>query len=326
MSNNQLTLHPTWNVLDNTKVTEFMRCPRRFFFRYVLGWQPEEKRNDLYFGECVHKAMAVLLSRMPYQNIDDRVEVVRLAYNTFEQAYRERYPLDTDELHEPKTPRSVMMMLSEYVGLYVNDNFVVKHIEVAGTASVGHKFPIRWRLDGIVEDDRGIYGIEHKTASRLTQGWIDKFTQSNQVDTYTHVLNCFYPNDRIFGVVINGLIFNKTQRQFQRVPIRKTPLDMESWLWHINFWFDRIEEEYEALADVSEDEPVMTAFPKQTEACSDFFGCPYLSICSSWHNPLREVAQGPPIGFDVRFWDPRDRELDAKEIVNFTEKEDKDAS
>ncbi len=326
MSNNQLTLSPTWSVLDNTKVTEFMRCPRRFFFRYVLGWQSDETRNDLYFGECVHKAMASLLLSMPYANADARAEAVRDAYLIFEQAYRERYPLDTDELHVPKTPASVLMMLNEYLSIYPNDDFKVRHVEVAGTVSVGHKFPIHWRIDGIVEDERGIYAIEHKTASRLTQGWIDKFTQANQVDTYTHVLNCFYPNERIFGVVINGLIFNKTQRQFQRVPIRKTPLDMESWLWHVNFYLDRIEEEFDALADVSEDEPVMTAFPKQTEACSDFFGCPFLSICSSWHNPLKEVAAGPPIGFSVRHWDPRERELDAREVHNFTDKEAEDAS
>lgn len=315
----QLTLDKTWNVMDNTKVTEFMRCPRRFFFHYVLGWEPDSSRNDLWFGESVHKAMAVLLLNMPFQGEEHKAEVILKAYKAFEESYRMKFPESTDELHAPKVPSSVFMMLNEYVGLYGNvDQFKVKHVEVAGTVSVGHEFPIHWRIDAVAEDDRGIFAIEHKTASKLTQQWTAKWSQANQIDTYTHVLNCFYPNANVYGVIVNGLVFNKTQRQFQRVPVRKTGADMQAWLWNINHWLSEIDFEYDALSGCNDDAQVMEAFPKQTEACSDFFGCPYLPICSSWHNPLREVAQGPPIGFSTRFWDPREHELTAREVKHLT--------
>jgi CRISPR/Cas system-associated exonuclease Cas4 (RecB family) len=55
--------HETWQVLDATKLQTYMRCPRKFFFNYVLGWKSEIPSNHLVFGSAWHMAMEVLLDK-----------------------------------------------------------------------------------------------------------------------------------------------------------------------------------------------------------------------------------------------------------------------
>ena len=55
----------------------------------------------------------------------------------------------------------------------------------------------------------------------------------------------------------------------------------------------------------TEDDPIMEAFPKNTESCTKYGKkCDFFDYCTSWHNPLRE-AHEPPVDLHVQHWDPR---------------------
>ncbi len=41
-----------------TQVSQYLRCPRSYRFRYLDGWKEKESRAALCFGRCFEKALA----------------------------------------------------------------------------------------------------------------------------------------------------------------------------------------------------------------------------------------------------------------------------
>jgi len=43
-----------------TQISQYLRCPRSYRFRYLDGWREKESRAALCFGRCFEKALAAL--------------------------------------------------------------------------------------------------------------------------------------------------------------------------------------------------------------------------------------------------------------------------
>ena len=179
---------------------------------------------------------------------------------------------------------------------------------------------IHFKMDSIIERDGYVITREHKTGSVMNRQWADRWKLSLQVGTYIHVLNCMFSQDKVMGAEINGAFFKKGGRgsdgevEFLRVPVRKTPEMMEDWLFTVGHYISDIEREIDRLMHVSEAYTVMPAFPKNTTACTDYFGCPYMDFCIAWSNPLRD-ADEPPLGFVQKWWNPTENRERAKKVV-----------
>src|SRR6202171_6331818 len=46
-----------------TQVSQYLRCPKSYRFRYLDGWREKESRAALYFGRCFEKAVAAYFER-----------------------------------------------------------------------------------------------------------------------------------------------------------------------------------------------------------------------------------------------------------------------
>src|SRR3984893_17695951 len=46
-----------------SQVSQYLRCPRSFRFRYLDGWREKDSRAALCFGRCFEKAIAALFER-----------------------------------------------------------------------------------------------------------------------------------------------------------------------------------------------------------------------------------------------------------------------
>jgi len=335
--NNGLTPRETWEIQDSTKLQCYMDCPRQYFFSYVLGWQPETPNVHLEFGVGIHKAMEVLL-RKSFETGCAACEgytedAVFEAYEEFEKHYRLYFPEDLDVVNSPKNPSCALRMLGMYANTYKHlDTFYVRHIEVAGSVELDFNKTLYFRSDALCEDDRGeFFSLEHKTASRFSRQWTTDWLQKTQVGVYSHVLYCYYPPERVFGVRINGMIPHEPPRmkkdgtpyanerdcEFLRVPVRKTPDLMEDWHQTTVFWFDQLQTDFAVLDESSPDDTVLRAFPKNPQSCTKYFGCAYADYCHAWTNPLRR-AETPPMGFCERHWNPLVELVEnAKTKVNF---------
>lgn len=286
-------------VIDSTKINDFLDCPRMFWFRHVLGWETDRTNNHLVFGQAWHDAMEHLL----LDGYDD--DSIAEAFGKFLDTYREHLPEDTDELFEPKTPSNAFKALVKYTQNYMNDNFTTLYTEIGGRISIDGRRSIAFKMDSVLQDENGkFFSLEHKTkGGSFTRVWNDDWTLAVQTGTYAHVLHCLFPPEQVKGVTINGVAFLKTDIRFNRVPVHRPPEQLQNWLFHINHYFDQIEAEFQVLSECSTDEPIMRAFPQNPRSCTKYFGCPYFDFCNAWPNPLKRCDEVPP-GYRQRFWNP----------------------
>lgn len=318
---------PTWTIKDSSKLDEYLRCPRSYFFRYILGWTLDMPAHDLHFGEAYHKAREWQL-RNGYEDIQG-------AHNVFMECYRKYFDPESDSLYSPKTPTAVLNALMKfrderYADLI--DNEVVefdgqKMLEISGTVPVDENRFLHYRMDSIIQrlEDGMIFSWDHKTTSEkyiIGRQWADQFFLSIQNGTYTHCLYCMFPTEKVLGVEFCGTGFIFLQRgsanrsggyhaTLRRVPAYKTPEQMNVWLWTVNNVLDRIERDMEQLFHCSDLDAVMMAFPMNPLSCTAFRGCAYHDYCLSWSNPLR-CCEEPPIGFRTEYWNPADRPSSVK--------------
>lgn len=301
------TLHNV--VLDSSKLETFKECPRKFYYSHVLGWRQDSPNgNDLHFGTALHEALEYMLL---YGATQANVEP---AFILFMKKYREKYAVETDPLFTRKNPASALTALQQYADTYGREKFKVHFTEVAGAVPIGENADgstreIFFRLDSVLEDERGsISTMDHKTGSRNDRAWRDQWNLRNQLFTYVHVLYTIYEGDhsRIYGAVINGILFKDKSVELVRVPVRKTPDMMEAWLGEVNSWVDFLEHHLLLLREEMETghKPTMQSFPKNDTACTKYYGCQFMPFCTVWANPLKR-SDAPPIGFVQEFWDPR---------------------
>ena len=301
---NNIEYHPTWDILDSSKLTTYMDCPRRFFFEYVLSWRSDAPNNHLVFGTAWHDAMEhLLLNGYEDENVFE-------AFDKFLLSYREHFPEESDELYSPKTPTNALKALGLYCEQHRRDlsEFETLYTEIAGTVPINEDQILYFRMDSICKDNSGrIFSLEHKTGSRLSRFWTDQWPLSIQVGTYTHVMNCLYDPKTVWGVKVNGTFFAKRNISFSRVPVRKTLDHMKQWLWNVAWWADQIRWQHDLLDRCTTGDQVLTAFPQQPGSCTKYFGCPYHDFCLAWPNPLAHADELPP-GYVIERWDPSERE------------------
>ena len=305
-----ITPHETWEVRDPSKLQTAMDCERKYFFEYMLGWRSTYKNNHLIFGTAWHKAQEYIL----INGYEDRH--VLAAFEEFLTEYRKEFSEDTDAELSPKNPANAMKALLQYVQNFKNDHekYEVLFTEIGGSVMLTDKDLLYFKMDSILRDRKNNmkFSFEHKTGSRTGRQWEDQWQLKTQVGAYTHVMNCLYPQEEVRGIKIRGTFFQKKENKFLSLPCWKTNDQMQVWMWNTLAWIDRIKHSTDVLMnDCTEDDPVMMAFPMNTENCTKYFGCTYHDFCTAWPNPLVRCAE-PPMGFEVDFWDTRAEETTHK--------------
>ena len=311
--------HPSFAIKDASKISLYQECARKYFMRHMLGWELDTPNIHLVFGKAVHKAMEIAITAQGkgIKTQQEALQIIIKAEEVFNDIYRKDFPEETDQQYYPKVPGRIPDLIAEYLKYYREDEVEerVLYTEVAGTVPITNNSVAHFRIDAIRENDlEGVYVLEHKTGSKQGRQFEDQFYLKTQTGMYTHVLYALFPQDWVYGVKINGLIFLKGKTEFVRIPIRKQPADMEMWLWETQQWVKEIEDDTQRLSECTDKDYVMKAFKRNPENCVKWFGCPYLEFCKARNNPLVNVI--PPPGFKQEWWDPRDEESSANKIIN----------
>jgi len=328
----QLKEQPTWQIMDSSKLSDFKRCPRYYFFQHVLGWRPDFPAHDLTFGNAWHIAREYQL----IHGYDSYPEAYQLAM----EFYRKEFAPEDDNIYTPKDPTGLLNGLMQFAEEKRSDlieNEVVeldgqKMTEISGTVPVDSKRVLHYRMDSIMrrKEDGMIFSWDHKTtAERWINGrqWSEAFHLGIQNGTYTHCLYCMFPIEQVLGVEFCGTGFAYLKRgssarpagyhaTLRRVPAFKTPEQMNVWLWNVIDELDDIEREMDRLFHCSEDDLVLQAFPMNPNSCTDFRGCPFHDYCLSWMNPLQRCDE-PPLGFKEEFWNPANMETTNKKNLEW---------
>lgn len=298
----------TWNVVDPSKIEVWNDCKRKFFFEHVLGWQSDGPNVHLVFGEGMHRALEHLLIQGVANRRGYSLEVINEAYAKFLTFWREHFDQEQDEIFRPKNPEHLYAGLIKYASEYEHRDarLDILYTEIAGSVPISHDDSIHFRIDAIVYDREqdAYYTLEHKSGSGINRFWTDKWDLHHQPFAYTHALYSVFDPAKVKGVKINGVHFMKTKTELIRIPCWKTKAQMDAWLWEIRDVFSDMQFEFERFANCSEEDATLMAFPKNPNACTKYFGCPFHDYCCAWQNPLARAYE-PPTGFIIDFWDPR---------------------
>ena len=50
-------------IFSHTQISQYLRCPRSYRYRYLDGWREKETRAAMMFGRCFERALAAYFSR-----------------------------------------------------------------------------------------------------------------------------------------------------------------------------------------------------------------------------------------------------------------------
>lgn len=307
-----IPVHETMFMLDSSKLQQLMDCPRGFFFNYILGWQNTDPNIHLVFGSAWHEAMEHVMEHGTSK------QALLDAHAKFKEVYEEEFASDPmASEHYSKNPENALKALADYAAEWPIDPTNTVYTEIAGATPIREDRQIHFKMDAIRrhpehhEEAGKYYAMEHKTTSRKTQSWQDKWGYKFQVGTYLHALNSWLSDPKdLDGLTINGSIFRKNDTEHLRIPIRKSGAQMMEYLFEANYWWSFYERNMRLLAnEVDPSDQVMVAFPRNTESCSKF-GCKFKGLCNTRPNPCRDLRT--PVGYERDFWDPRRKKDDAK--------------
>ncbi len=326
--------HPTWAIKDSSKLDDYIRCPRYYFYHYILGWNLDQPEHDLIFGDAFHKAREHQL----IHGYDD----VTGAFHAFNNAYRLYFAPEDDPIYIPKTPTAVLNALQKFAqerSIDLIENEVVeldgqKMTEISGTVPVDEKRSLHYRMDSIMcrKADQMIFSWDHKTTSGKwihDTRWDEELFLGIQNGTYTHCLYCLFPIEQVLGVEFVKTGFEYLQRgssarpagyhaTTRYIPAFKTPDQMNVWLWTVNMILDEIERDMDHLFHCSENDQVLMSFRMNPKSCTDFRGCMFHDFCLGWPNPLQQSYE-PPLGFIQKFWNPAEKEYSVKKDLKWKE-------
>src|SRR5574337_197466 len=175
------------------------------------------------------------------------------------------------------------------------------------------------RFDKVFEYQGRTYIGEHKTTTAykkngpFTTAFVESFSPNSQIDGYLYASHLIY-GKAVKAVWVDAALVHAAEHGgFRLIPVERQFEQLAAWHWETLDWIERIEENKRrrlalesTILDGGADIPTfLTAFPKNTSACSNYGQCSYLHLCKSLNNPEIEVVTGePPLGFEEKKWEP----------------------
>lgn len=311
------------HFIDNSTLSAVKRCALNAHYRYEMHWTQEARPIYFDFGSAWHSAQDELFRRIP-EGLS-RGDAVAAAYNSFVAKWVElgRNPNPNPaEIEEttPRTPGIAREMLTHYVEKrydWIQYKIKVLAIEEPFVVPLDSNDPTLFyvgRLDKIIEDDSGVWVVEHKTTTdyrvdgdHFSSQFIESFNPNSQVDGYSHAIHMRYGSHARGVLVDAAMVHKKVHDAFRLIPSYRSIANIDAWRQEALFWarsWLRFKE--------------LGFFPKNTNNCVDQYRkiCPYIGTCRTHGKAIRDLEA--PMGMKVEKWEPFDLSIltkAAKEVL-----------
>lgn len=298
---------------DNTKISAYKDCPRKYFLRHVMHWRSEGTATPLVFGGAWHAAMDVIWQDLPQQPI----EVVALnAMTAFANKWEEEglpSNLDTDQerAFAPRTPMIAAEMIPHYISQRhkIITSCIIVDIEKPFAVPLP-SVPKAWyvgRLDKVIQHQGQILVIEHKTTALYRKegpfqyDWTNGWYTDSQIKGYEFGGNMYYP-ENFGGVWVDGAMVHRTVHDgYKFIPVKHTIDLVSEWLGDTEQWVERINRDTILFDDFGH--LAKGVFPKNENSCyGKYGGCAFLDICRTTSDI--EKGQEVPQGYVFEPWEP----------------------
>lgn len=195
---NGLELQTERDISTYSQWSTFRDCRRKAYWRYVEWLTPKAVPAALHMGAAVHSGLKV------WYDTGSLAEV--------EQCLRVAYPDHTAHEDQHHDFQVASAMLAAYAERYPTEDFQVVALERAFEGTIENPktsgrsltFKIAGKVDGLVRLGGGLWLLEHKTASRIDEGYIDRLWGDFQTTLYAHYL-AREMKEPVVGVLYNIL-------------------------------------------------------------------------------------------------------------------------
>lgn len=310
---------------DNTKVSTYKECPRKYLLRHVLDWTIHSgyalngddsvilKAPALVFGSSWHAGMDAIWGNQGASSVIK----VGLAMEAFidqwsvQDGYPEHLTMEQQDDLGARTPGIAHEMFHNYT--IAREKMLEECDVLAIEQPVAMPFPDlndTWyigKLDKVFRWN-GVHVGEHKTTSayaikgQFQPDWTDSWNSSSQVKGY-QMVGTMYHEDLQDVWVDGALVHKKVHDAFKIVPVQHSLPLMKEWIIDTRRWITDIEKDIAVLAEVGD--LSKGAFKRNEDQCfGKYSRCPFLNICSTCSDPTK--LDGPPNGYIKEKWEPFD--------------------
>lgn len=314
-------------VLSFSMIDEFLRCERRFFFKYLLRYDLGLRQTALEFGDSWHKGVRVWYDT---RDVGKAKEAFSIAWGGDPKAVgldgkRTDFGHGGDSQDDDlRTEAMAHKRLEEYAQRYDREPFKVLAQEVRLAIPIG-SFWYQVVIDRIIEWEDGIlYVKESKSTTRLGAMFFKRFDPDYQTRGYV-VAAAELLDPRISNAYIDAMWLGKTRpkegdmfaRDFVSVPEWKkrefenavltlgSDINKKARAWreiYADMQTDHTPQEIAAWAV----EPDPQIFVPDFSACTDFGECPYRGLCIT--EPAARLGR---LRTDYKKREERKREVEA---------------
>lgn len=178
--------------ISYSSISKYLRCPRQWYYDYVVAPEKKEENLSLTLGTVYHTALERLYSERDY-------EAGLAAFNEISANHGRRAHREVEGIME--------CYKQYYLSVYPKYASRVESVELKGTVAIpGVEVPLEYRMDLVTTD--GII-IDHKTVGRMEPD----LEHSLQFDLYAYV---FYKQN---GVLPRGAEYHYAYKDSGKVKV-----------------------------------------------------------------------------------------------------------
>ena len=141
--------------LSQSKVKTWLRCPKKFEYRYVQNLQPKTKPLPMERGVWIHECLE------DYYKGKDWTRVITKLKKHFRTLFDEERELYGD------LPGEVERIVKSYLSHWDDDDWEILAVENEFNVKLKSGLVLKGRMDMVVRDNIGVWVVENKTNQRL---------------------------------------------------------------------------------------------------------------------------------------------------------------
>jgi len=250
----------------------FRSCPRKWFIKYVLGFQGRTFAKALNYGSAVHEAFSEFYKDWKKETLLD------VALTRIDESRDKYFNLSDYQKDKNRAIDSLNVWYSQF-GESDKETFDIVENEQEHVMSLANGFELRIRPDRLLREKKTgkLYVFDTKTTGVGIDRMFDKTVRSDQPTMYSKGIKSIYKEED-FGGWITDCLYS---RMSKHVCERSTPVlvdEVRSNLWEMGIMSDieDLTNRYKLYKEGTL--PSEYLFPPRKGACS-VWGCPYSSIC-----------------------------------------------
>lgn len=309
--------------IDYSSLALYRTCPRKFFYRYVLGHDAPEPSDALAFGTAIHEGLGDWHGNIPGNTpthetrelCESAPEPTMCAHCHALARYKalaETLPINAINPEEKRSVQFGETLLKAYIDTYNRDPFYgfkplvgkdgLPTVELALEAPMyedsENTIIYNGRCDMAAElPDGRIAAIEHKTAYRVGQDFVNQIKPNDQITGYLWLIsNNGYPTCRTS--IWNGLqtgapkkLIDDPASCFVRVETSRTEAEIAEWKREV------IDSCMDIIRDIKREYFRRGDAPK---CCTQYFShCTFADVCNSTVDMRRRLLDG---SYPLRPW------------------------